>query len=134
MSDKNLYVVQGNISLEDSIQACIAKAKSHFGPINILIANAGITDESHEYPIWQIPLDLWQKVYDTNIKGTFLTIKHFLQSAERSQQELEHELDNLAIVGKKPKNDTKRKKLTKCIVTGSETGKFGQSGKLQQKS
>ena len=111
--DPKLHAVQGDISDEDSIRSCIESAKIHFGPINILIANAGITDEGNEYPIWQTPLELWQKTYDVNVRGTFLTIKHFLQSAEKSQKELGHELENLAIV-----------------VTGSETGKFGQAGKL----
>jgi len=56
---------------------------------------------------------LWTKTYDTNIRGTFLTIKHFLLAAEESQKKSGKEVENLAIV-----------------VTGSETGKFGQAGKL----
>ena len=110
-SHSNLYIVKGDTTVEESVKSCMADAKNHFGPINILIANAGITDESHEYPIWEIPIELWQKVYDVNIKGTFITIKYFLQSAKVSQEELGHELENLSIV-----------------VTGSETGKFGQAG------
>lgn len=110
-SHSNLHVVKGDTTVEESIKACFTDAKNHFGPVNILIANAGITDESHEYPIWDLPEKLWQKVYDVNIKGTFLTIKYFLQSAKASQEELGHELDNLSIV-----------------ITGSETGKFGQAG------
>ena len=92
-------------------------AREHHGPINILIANAGITDESHEYPIWETPLELWEKTYAVNIRGTFLTIKHFLQSAELSQKDSGKELENLAIV-----------------VTGSETGKFGQAGHTEYAS
>lgn len=92
-------------------------ARDHHGPINVLVANAGITDESHEYPIWEIPLELWQEVYNVNIRGTFLTIKHFLQSAAICQKEIGKELDNLAIV-----------------VTGSETGKFGQAGHTEYAS
>ena len=92
-------------------------ALDHHGPINILVANAGITDESHEYPIWQIPLELWQEVYNVNVRGTFLTIKHFLQSAAIHQEKVGKELENLAIV-----------------VTGSETGKFGQEGHTEYAS
>ena len=73
-------------------------AVGHFGPINVLVANAGITDESHEYPIWELPLELWSRTYEVNVRGTFLTIKHFLQAAQRAQQESNKELDNLAIV------------------------------------
>ena len=45
------------------------------------------------------------------MKGTFLTIKHFLRSVKAAQEAQGTELDNVAIV-----------------VTGSETGKFGQEG------
>ncbi len=81
------------------------------------MANAGITDESNEYPIWEIPLDLWEKTYQTNIRGTFLTLKHFLRAAKSSQEQQGSELEHLAIV-----------------VTGSETGKFGQAGHTEYAS
>ncbi|KAE9380536.1 polysaccharide deacetylase family protein-like protein [Stipitochalara longipes BDJ] len=113
----NLFKVTGNISSEDSIKSCIRQARQHNGPINILVANAGITDESNSYPVWNIPLELWEKTYNTNIRGTFLTIKHFLLSAEEVQNSTGKELDNLAIV-----------------VTGSETSKFGQAGHTEYAS
>lgn len=101
----------GDISDEESIRSCFEQARRRFGPVNILIANAGVTDESSEYPIWDLPLDLWERTYRTNIRGTFLTIKHFLRAARDAQDALGRELENLAVV-----------------VTGSETGKFGQAG------
>ncbi|PMD65348.1 polysaccharide deacetylase family protein-like protein [Hyaloscypha bicolor E] len=113
----NLFIVIGDISSEDSTKSCIQQARQHHGPINILVANAGITDESNSYPIWKIPLELWEKTYNTNIRGTFLTIKHFLLSAEEVQISTGKELENLAIV-----------------VTGSETGKFGQAGHTEYAS
>lgn len=62
-------------------------------------------------------MDLWEKTYNNNIRGTFLTIKHFLLSASESQLATGTELPNLSIV-----------------VTGSETGKFGQSGHTEYAS
>ena len=75
--------------------------------MNILCANAGITDESNSYPIWELPLSLWEKTYSTNVRGTFLTIKHFLASVSTAQSKDggRKELENVAIV-----------------VTGSECG------------
>jgi NAD(P)-dependent dehydrogenase (short-subunit alcohol dehydrogenase family)/peptidoglycan/xylan/chitin deacetylase (PgdA/CDA1 family) len=87
------------------------QAVSVFGPLNILCANAGITDESASYPIWKMPVEIWDKTYNTNVRGTFLTIKHFLRHASNFQQVSGEEVKNLAIV-----------------VTGSECGKFGQAG------
>lgn len=106
-----LNIVSGNISDEESLRINFEQATRRFGPVNVLVANAGITDESNDYPIWEMPLEVWDKVYGVNVRGTFLTIKHFLRSAHAAQQVLGHELENLAIV-----------------VTGSECGKFGQAG------
>jgi NAD(P)-dependent dehydrogenase (short-subunit alcohol dehydrogenase family) len=94
----HLFTITGDISSEESVKTCTAQAKQHHGPINILIANVGVTDKSHSYTIWKIPLEVWEKTYNTNIRGTFLTIKHFLISAEETQNSTGHELDNLAIV------------------------------------
>ena len=93
------------------------QAVDHFGPINILAANAGITDESSHTSIWDFPLERWENVYRVNVRGTFLTVKHFLSSAKTAQEAKGGELENLAIV-----------------VTGSECGKFGQSGHVEYAS
>lgn len=89
----------------------MAQAIDHFGPLNILCANAGITDESNTYPVWDMPLSLWEQTYAVNVRGTFLTIKHFLKSVEQHQHSTQQELTNVAVV-----------------VTGSECGVFGQAG------
>ncbi|PYH45814.1 SDR family oxidoreductase/polysaccharide deacetylase family protein [Aspergillus saccharolyticus JOP 1030-1] len=112
-----LHMLQGDITDEESIRSSVSQATKRFGPINILIANAGITDEGQDYPLWELPLELWEKTYRVNVRGTFLTIKHFLRSAQQTQQALGRELDNLAIV-----------------VTGSETGRFGQEGHAEYAS
>lgn len=106
-----LRVLTGDISDEASIQSSFSEATKRFGPVNVLIANAGVTDESNDYPIWDIPVGVWEKTNKVNVRGTFLTVKHFLRAAQRSQQTLGKELDNLTIV-----------------ITGSETGKIGQEG------
>ncbi|QDS76288.1 hypothetical protein FKW77_001942 [Venturia effusa] len=107
----NLTTVSGDISDEASISKCMEQAVSGFGPINILCANAGTTDESASYPIWDMPVETWDKTYKVNVRGTFLSIRHFLQNVLKYQQSLKKELENVAIV-----------------VTGSECGKFGQAG------
>lgn len=87
-------------------------AQQRFGPIHILIANAGVTDESQTYPIWDLPADVWDKNYRTNVRGTFLTIKHFLRTAKSAQENQGgKELDNMAIV-----------------ITGSENTKAEEAG------
>ncbi|BCR86688.1 SDR family oxidoreductase/polysaccharide deacetylase family protein [Aspergillus chevalieri] len=93
-----LNVVTGTVTDERSIESSISQATNRFGPINILIANAGITDENNDHPIWDMSLDIWEKTYQVNARGIFLVIKHFLCAAKTAQQSLGRELDNLAIV------------------------------------
>ena len=93
------------------------QAVDHFGPINILAANAGITNESSHPNIWEMPVETWESGYRVNVRGTFLTIKYFLLSAKASQETQGKELENLAIV-----------------ITGSECGKFGQAGHTEYAS
>lgn len=113
----NLRFLQGDIGDEDSISTGIKSAAEAFGPIHILCANAGITDESNNYPIWNMPTELWDRTYAVNVRGTYLTIKHFLKSVEASQTRVGTELDNVSIV-----------------VTGSECGVFGQAGHVEYAS
>lgn len=110
-NDPSIFNVSGDISDEDSITNAIQSAVEHFGPINILAANAGITNEASHPNIWEMPLETWENVYRVNVRGCFLTIKHFVQAAIREQKRTGKELGNLSIV-----------------VTGSECGKFGQAG------
>lgn len=112
-----LHCVRGDLTSESSIFAAFESANKTFGPPSILIANAGITDESAHPPIWEIETETWDRVNTTNVRGTFLTIKHFLRSVKNYQEEEGSELENVAIV-----------------LTGSETGKFGQEGHAEYAS
>ncbi|KAF1839225.1 polysaccharide deacetylase [Decorospora gaudefroyi] len=117
-TNPNLNCLQGDISSESSIQESIAQAIVHFKqPVNILCANAGITDESASHPIWDMPSDLWDRTYAVNVRGTFLTIKHFLKSVEKAQLGSGEEVRNVSVV-----------------VTGSECGVFGQAGHVEYAS
>ena len=113
----DVFCVQGDISDEAAVASCIKQAQDHFGPINILCANAGITNEASHPSIWELPLETWENVCRVKIRVTFLTIKHFLLAAKNAQDTLGRELDNLAIV-----------------VTGSECGRFGQAGHVEYAS
>lgn len=110
-AEPSVFNVEGDISDEESISKTIRSAVEKFGPINILCANAGITNEQSHPNIWEMPLETWENVYRVNVRGTFLTIKHFLLAAIKAQEASGKELENLSIV-----------------LTGSECGKFGQAG------
>ncbi|KAF5704902.1 glucose 1-dehydrogenase [Fusarium mundagurra] len=112
-----LHHISGDLRTESSIAQAFEEARNKFGPVQILIANASITDESSHPSIWEIDTEKWDAVYSVNVRGTFLTIKHFLRSVKQAQEALGKELDNVAIV-----------------ITGSETGVFGQAGHAEYAS
>lgn len=115
--NERLFSVRGDLTDESSIQKAFNDAYSKFGPVQILIANAGITDESEHTPIWEISTEKWDKVNNTNVRGTYLTIKHFLGQVKDVQNSTGEELTNVSI-----------------IVTGSETGVFGQESHAEYAS
>lgn len=111
------HFVQADLTSERSVAEAFQSAWERFGTPNILVANAGITSEQAHPPIWEISTELWDSVNAINVRGTFMTIKHFLLTVKQEQEATQKEVENLAIV-----------------VTGSETGKFGQEGHAEYAS
>ncbi|XRM36828.1 hypothetical protein ABZX51_000313 [Aspergillus tubingensis] len=93
-----LHVLKGDDTNEDSIQSCISQASQRLGPINVLVVNSITTGQGNDLPIWDLPLDHWERTSCANVRGTFLTIKHFLRAAQTAQQSAGKQLENLAIV------------------------------------
>ncbi len=54
---------------EASVENLIAKTVEEFGKVDIMITAGGIAER---YPAEQFPIDAWQRVMDTNVRGTWL--------------------------------------------------------------
>lgn len=91
---------------EDQIKKAFNYATKAFGPVQVLVANAGITDESQSTDIVDMSYDHWRNTYHNNVDGTFITVREFLRGVRSSKVS-----KNIAIV-----------------ITGSETAVFGQAG------
>src|SRR5215475_2839920 len=61
--------VQTDVSDERSVQSMAEAALARFGRVDILVNNAGIFTESL---IENLPVEDWDRVVDTNLRGTFL--------------------------------------------------------------
>lgn len=59
---------------EAAIARAVAETTGQFGGLHIVCANAGIN--GIQAPIEEITGDEWDETLDTNLKGTFLTVKH----------------------------------------------------------
>ena len=60
-----------NVADYDSSKAGIEKVEAELGPIEVVVANAGITRDA---PFHKMTPDQWKEVIDTNLTGVFNTV------------------------------------------------------------
>lgn len=53
----------------DSVRALFATAVEHFGCVDVLVNNAGVTGQTN---LVDLDEDEWQRIFDTNVRGMFL--------------------------------------------------------------
>jgi NAD(P)-dependent dehydrogenase (short-subunit alcohol dehydrogenase family) len=63
-----------NVADEAAISAAIEETVARFGGLHVVFANAGIN--GMQTPIEEMALDEWHATIETNLTGTFLTVKH----------------------------------------------------------
>jgi len=77
---ENAVVIIADVTLESDCEAMANAARKVHGPIDIVIANAGIADTA---PVAKIDLAHWQRTIDVNLTGAFLTVKSVLADITR---------------------------------------------------
>jgi 3-oxoacyl-[acyl-carrier protein] reductase len=60
--------VQIDVSDRDAVRRMVAEA----GEIDLLVANAGVSEGRAERPSWEVDLDEWWQVYEVNVLGVHL--------------------------------------------------------------
>ena len=69
--------VPADVSAEREIAAAVDAAVDHFGKLDIMFANAGVTVPGRGgVAIDDLTEDAWQEVVDVNLKGVFFSVKH----------------------------------------------------------
>jgi 3-oxoacyl-[acyl-carrier protein] reductase len=76
------YVVELDMASDDSIKAAFGLTAKEFGPITILVNNAGITRDGLAL---RMKKDDWSAVLETNLTGTFRAIQQVLQGMMRER-------------------------------------------------
>ncbi|KPH66071.1 SDR family NAD(P)-dependent oxidoreductase [Novosphingobium sp. ST904] len=61
--------VQASIADRGQVAAAVSRIRKEFGPITVLVNNAGITDTT---PFLDVTDELWERIYEVNVKGTFI--------------------------------------------------------------
>ncbi|WP_199035370.1 beta-ketoacyl-ACP reductase [Glycomyces salinus] len=69
---EGLYGVQCDITDTASVDAAFKEVEEHFGPVEILVANAGITDDTL---LLRMTEEQFERVVDTNLKGAWRVAK-----------------------------------------------------------
>ena len=70
-----------DVTREEDWTSCVALAEREFGPISVLVNNAGITSMA---PLVDTTLADWQRVIDVNLTGTFLGMRAVAPSMRRA--------------------------------------------------
>jgi len=76
------FAVALDLANPESIKESIAKTAKDFGPIAILVNNAGITKDNLAL---RMKKEDWDLVISTNLTGAFLAIQHVLQGMMRER-------------------------------------------------
>ena len=65
--------LQADVVQENAVREIVAQTESQLGPLDVVVANAGIWKKA---VLPEMTLDEWDETLDTNLKGVFLTTKH----------------------------------------------------------
>ncbi len=60
----------GDVSRKDDVERAVAETKARFGPITVLVSNAGITGPYA--PIWDADGEEWWRTQEIHVHGAFL--------------------------------------------------------------
>jgi 3-oxoacyl-[acyl-carrier protein] reductase len=82
----NAIGVTGDVTRFDQLDAIRRSVEDDAGPVDILVANAGLASVTLADPVEKIPEEEWRATIDGNLLATFLTLKCFLPGMkERSR-------------------------------------------------
>lgn len=80
---ENAIFVELDVTSESSWKQLITKTEEKFGPINILVNNAGIGGSFAS--IEEVTLEQYRKVIEINQDGVFMGMKHVLPSMKKTE-------------------------------------------------
>jgi 3-oxoacyl-[acyl-carrier protein] reductase len=72
----------GDISTQDAVEAMFERLEATYGPVLVLVNNAGITEDAL---VTQLRDEEWARVLDTNLSGSFRTIRRALRPMMRAR-------------------------------------------------
>lgn len=80
---RGAFGIAGDVTVITSLEAAIKIVVDKFGGLDVLCANAGIFPPAK---LEEMTIDEWNEVVDTNLKGTFLSVKAAVPYLKKSNQ------------------------------------------------
>jgi NAD(P)-dependent dehydrogenase (short-subunit alcohol dehydrogenase family) len=99
-----------------AVQAMVARTVAHFGRLDVLFNNAGAT--APPTPTEDLALDVWRKVIDTNLTGSFLCAQAAFRAMKAQQPQGGRIINNGSIASETPRPNLAAYTASKHAVTG----------------
>ncbi len=64
------FAIAADVSKREDVEAMVARVEQELGPIDLLVANAGIA--IWENPAWEVDPSDWWRVHEVNVYGVYL--------------------------------------------------------------
>lgn len=110
--DKNISYQQADVTDEWEMDKAFAVAQMTYGPVETCVALASldlsVLEQSES--LADMNPKIWQRVFDVNINGTFMTCQRWLRSIRNAASD--------------PEKASKLRNVS-LIIMGSESGRFG---------
>ncbi|HUY63979.1 MAG TPA: 3-oxoacyl-ACP reductase FabG [Acidimicrobiales bacterium] len=81
--DGNLLTVPCDVTDRDSVEAAFTTVEAELGPVEVLVANAGITRDSL---LLRMSEEAWHEVIDTNLSGVYRVVRRALGPMVRAHR------------------------------------------------
>ncbi|GAA2906244.1 SDR family NAD(P)-dependent oxidoreductase [Streptomyces erythrogriseus] len=78
---RKVWSTASDVTDEQELADAFAEARSSLGPVDGVIASAGIEINA---PLARMPLDTWRRVLDVNLTGAFLTVRTAAQALQNA--------------------------------------------------
>lgn len=75
---EQIVFLKADLQDKKEISALYEKIRSDFGPLHILVNNAAVS--KFQKPIWEISAEEFDQVIHTNLRGSFLCAKYFIEA------------------------------------------------------
>ncbi len=77
---ENVLGLVGDVRKEQDVKRIVGECLKRFGSIDVLINNAGVAAYK---PVEETTEDEWDRIMETNLKGTFLFLRHVIPVMKR---------------------------------------------------